>query len=133
MSEQNDLAELRLRLAQLPEEAPPPSVWLNLQVAHAQQFPRKRSRPWPLPRWRYAAAAAVIMLLVPLLWMRQPAPLSQPLPEERAAELRSLDRELQLLYLDGASDAELAPLWRRREDLLRQPAGAPPAQQTIRI
>ncbi len=130
MSEQNDLDALRARLSQLPEEAPPPSVWLALQATHAQLHPRRRPQ-----RLRYvaAAAAAVLMLLAPLLWVRQPALNPPPIPDDRAAQLRSLDRELQLLYLDGASDAELAPLWRQREDLLRQPAATPSAQQTIRI
>jgi|CXWL01.1.fsa_nt_gi hypothetical protein len=128
MSEKLDLEALRSRLVELPEESPPPSVWLALQVAHAELHPRRRPQ-----RWRYAAAAVVLVLLAPLLWMRQPAPYDPPIPEERAAALRSLDRELQLLYLDGASDAELAPLWRDREELLKEPAATPPVQRTIRI
>jgi len=131
MNMPNELEKLRAELAKLPEESPPPSVWLELQLAHAELFPKAKV----VRRWPYAAVAAVLMLaLVPLLLMRPtPAPIDLRLPEERAAALRILDRELQLRYIDGASDAELAPLWRQREELLRRTTHPDLAAEPIRI
>ena len=156
MSTESDLAVLRRRLAQLPQEAPPPSLWLSLQVEHARLYPARRARRWP-----YAlaaiAASALALGLAPLL--RQPTPLESPLPQATdialvngrealraqsthlqrdqlpaaTAAVQGLDRELQRRYLDGASDAELAPLWRQREELLQRPAASPPAPKSVRI
>jgi hypothetical protein len=157
MSTESDLAVLRRRLAQLPQEAPPPSLWMSLQVEHARLYPARRA--W---RWPYAlaaiAASALALSLVPLL--RQPTILDSqlpraadiapgnsaeslrvhsahlqrdPLPAATAAAVQVLDRELQRRYLDGASDAELAPLWRQREELLQRPAASAPAPQSVRI
>lgn len=135
MNAESDLEHLRAGLAQLPLEAPPPSLWLALQAAHAERYPRRRPQ-----RWRYAAAAVLVLALLPVFLPREPPPAPPGVdpvavdaanPGARAAALRVIDRQLQQGYLQGASDEELAPLWRRREELQRNqaPASAP----TIRI
>lgn len=158
MSSESDVVALREVLSRLPEESPPPTLWLRIEVEHARRFPARRA-----PRWRpaLAAVAAALLLLSVLPWLRQPhsandvpapwaadAPAGsgkprsatpppgvrpEQLPAAAVAALRSLDRELQRRYLEGASDAELAPLWRRREELQQQPDAANPATQPIRI
>lgn len=126
----NEIDTLRRQLSELPIEAPPPSVWLNLQLAQAELCPRPRARR--SQRWRVAAAVVLLALAPALVWrMSQPAP-AQAYPDTAAA-LRALDRELQHQYTIGASDAELEPLWRQRELLLQQLESAPDFPPTIRI
>lgn len=128
MNHDAETEALRRALRGLPEEAPPPSVWLSLQVRHALEFRQPRPQ-----RWRIAAAAAVL-LAAPLLVWRMPGPdRSPPGLGPELIELRAIDRELQLRYLDGASDEELAPLWRRRADLLQPRATPSPAPVTLSI
>ena len=139
MSTESELHALRQRLAQLPEESPPPSVWLALQAAHAAEFkPQRQARA----RWPYAMAAALMLAAVPVLLWHQPATLPQatqslpPEPTYQTTALRALDRELQRRVLDGASDAELAPLWQQREQILRGqelPVPETPRHTTVRI
>jgi hypothetical protein len=138
MSTESELEALRQRLAQLPEESPPPSVWLALQAAHAAEFkPQRRSRA----RWPYALAATLVLAAAPVLLWHQPAPVPNtaqsppPEPAYQTAALRALDRELQRRVLDGASDAELAPLWQQREQILRGQTLPPetPRHTTVRI
>jgi len=138
MTSENELAQWRHRLATLAEETPPPSTWLDLQLAYANQVRPMNARR---ARWPWALAAALMLALVPVWWMQSrvaaPAGLQaihvDAVPP--AQLLRALDRELQLRYQDGASDEDLAPLWREREKLLRrtQPAAAMRAAETIRI
>lgn len=139
MSAESDLEQLRQRLAQLPEESPPPSVWLALQAAHAAEFKSQRKAR---VRWPYALAAALMLAAVPVLQWHQSAPVpiaGQPLtpePTYQTAALRALDRELQRRVLDGATDAELAPLWQQREQILRGqalPTPETPRHTTVRI
>ncbi len=127
----------RDQLAQLPQESPPPATWLALQSAFAGQVrPRRRYR-----QGLWAVAALLMLTLAPLWWLRHvPAPpdLAQVIevdPDRPTRLLRALDRELQLRYQEGASDEELAPLWRERERLLQHPPSAPakPSPEIIRI
>ena len=53
MNHDAETEALRRALRGLPEEAPPPSVWLSLQVRHALEFRQPRPQ-----RWRIALAAA---------------------------------------------------------------------------
>ncbi|MFO1496286.1 MAG: hypothetical protein U1F26_16685 [Lysobacterales bacterium] len=126
----NEMDELRRKLSELPIEAPPPSVWLNLQMAQAELCPRPRLRRGQ--RWRVAAAVVLLALAPALVWRMPQPPPAQAYPDAAAA-LRAVDRELQQQYVRGASDAELEPLWRQRELLLRQLESAPDTSPTIRI
>lgn len=123
-----ELESLRQRLRALPEESPPPSVWASLQVRHAVEFRKPRPQPW-----RIAAAAAVLLAAPLLVWRIPDAPIHPVAPGPDPVDLRAIDRELQLRYLDGASDEELAPLWRQRAELLHRRAAPNLSPSTLSI
>lgn len=128
MNPEAELESLRQRLRALPEESPPPSVWASLQMRHAVEFRKPRPQ-----RWRIAAAAAVLLVAPLLVWRIPDAPIESPAPGFDPASLRAIDRELQLRYLDGASDEELAPLWQQRAELLERRAAPNPSPSTLSI
>lgn len=128
MNPDDGLESLRQRLRALPEESPPPSVWAMLQARHALDFRKPRPQ-----RWRIAVAAALLLVAPLLVWRIPEAPIEPLAPGFDAVELRAIDRELQLRYLDGASDEELAPLWRQRAELLRRGTTVDPTPATLSI
>ncbi|MCF7222459.1 hypothetical protein [Marilutibacter chinensis] len=75
-----------------------------------------------------AAAVVAVALLRPALPLQDTAPetatVQAPVAppalhvDEAVARLRAIDRALQAAYERGASDDEVAPLWRAREMLL---------------
>ncbi len=121
MSEEwNDLAR---RLRMLPTEAPSPALWERLDSAYRAEFVRRpRRRMVPL------ALAACALFAAPALWLlTRPSEVSVDVVTLR---IEAIDRALQRAYLEGASDAELEALWRRREALIE---ARPQRNEPVRI
>lgn len=139
--------EFALRLAELPEFAPPQA--LRERIMHRLAPPARRR--WPLPAALAAAAVlALAMLLAPRLQGPDTAPpvvaSADPVAASQArsraleadlaatprddaaggsagilaaeAELARVDLALQSAYDRNAPATELEPLWRQRTDLL---------------
>lgn len=131
-------------LAGLPEPELPAALWPRLAATRQRRAARRRHARYGL------AAAALLALAVLPLWRAVPPPLAPPpaLPAEAIAtlampslddadaiaELRALDRALQSAYEQGASEQEVAALWKARERAAArlQPATAP-LPQPLRI
>lgn len=116
------------RLRELPELQPPPSLWLRTEAEYLARHPR-RHRP-SLGRWAIAASLLAAVPLAALLYSRQ----APPIAAEQLIRIQTLDHELQRRIDEGASDAELAPLWEQRRALIegdRRPIREQP--DTIRI
>ncbi|MBB5015509.1 hypothetical protein [Rehaibacterium terrae] len=142
-SETGDDARVLAYLAGLPEPEPPATLWLRLAAARQRRHTRRRAARFGL------AAVAALALAVLAPWRVAPPPLApSALPPEAVAtfampslddadaiaELRALDRALQSAYEQGASEQEVAALWRARERAAArlQPA-TPPLPQPLRI
>lgn len=127
--------ERRSGLHDLPEFAADPALWSRIVEARSQAAAR---------RWRlraFGAAAAAVVATLALGWPR-PGPdvrySTAPEIESRALEnewrdlagvdsqasggfhrLRFIDASLQSAYDRGAAPDELAPLWRQRNEALK--------------
>lgn len=130
-------------LAGLPEPELPAALWPRLAATRQRRAARRRHARYGL------AAAAALALAVLAPWRVAPPPLvPSALPPEAVAtiampslddadaiaELRALDRALQSAYEQGASEQEVAALWKARERAAArlQPATAP-LPQPLRI
>ena len=69
------------------------------------------------------AVALAVVLLVPATAPDNTAPATAPAPLATTPDptLQALDRALQAAYARGASDAELAPLWAARRQVIATP------------
>ena len=104
------------------ESLPQPHARQTLFDAIVQAHARRRAR-------RSAMVGALGILAVVALagtWLPRKAETPSPprAVATRDAELRAVDRALQSAYERGAADAEIAPLWSRR-DALHRGADAP--------
>jgi hypothetical protein len=131
------LSPLASRLAELPEFDPPAHLWARIDAAVVA---RKRRRTWGAAAAGGAIAASVAFALLLVRPVTTPAPdalvslrsESQHLESQLASttlvhssatlstemELQRVESALQFAYDHGADTQELAPLWRRRVDLL---------------
>jgi hypothetical protein len=136
----NPPSNLASRLAELPEFDPPESLWARIEAAHGARNAQRRRRFFGAAGGALAASIALATLLLHPLRSPNDAPdllgslrgESQRLEAQLSGahlmhtsatlgtelELRRLDTTLQHAYEHGADSAELAPLWRRRNELL---------------
>lgn len=111
---------LRTMLASLPEPPLPPDLWPAIE----------RARQRRQTRLRVAAATLGSLALAALLAWPVNQPTFAPAPPEASRSsttlvatpapgpaLQAIDRALQTAYARGASDDEVAPLWRMRGQL----------------
>lgn len=126
-------------LQDLPEFDPDPALWSRIQTSRSQLLRRRQHRN----RWLAAglsAAALVCVVSVSRLQLGSPQTdpvavwqnhsqaleqewlaMSRSTPDPRArTELRLIDLELQTAYDRGATADELIPLWKLRNDALRE-------------
>lgn len=124
---------------QLPEFEPDPALWSKIQSRRSQQLARRRQRN----RWvasGLAAAALLCVVAVSRVQLGQSQPdqvaiwqghsqaleqewlaMSRSTPDPRTrTELRLIDLELQTAYDRGATADELIPLWKLRNEALRE-------------
>lgn len=137
----NPQSPLSARLAELPEFELPDTLWARIEAAHVARDVQRRRRFLGTAGGAIAASVALAaMLLHPLRAPQGDAPdllgnlrgESQRLEAQLSGarlvhtsatlgtelELRRLDTTLQRAYERGADNSELAPLWRRRVELL---------------
>lgn len=129
---------LRAKLAQLPEFAPPPALWLRIAQERAL---RRSRRPWLLPAALAAGFALAAWLGAGLVQRPDDAGLAPFVAQSRAleaellrarsdagahaalvaveSELARVDAALQAAYDRGAPAAELEQLWQERTAMLR--------------
>ncbi|QDH69351.1 hypothetical protein [Marilutibacter alkalisoli] len=111
--------DLRRQLRALPDPDPPAALRERVLTSH-----RHRQRAI-----RSVAGVSAIALLLAIVLPDLPGPqdASPPQPglaatalpaHDAIARLRAIDRALQAAYERGASDDEVAPLWKARETLL---------------
>ncbi|WP_371279853.1 hypothetical protein [Dokdonella sp.] len=123
----------------LPEFDPDPALWSRIQSRRAHQQVRRRQRQ----RWvasGLAVAALLCVVAVSRFQIEQPKPdqvavwqgysqaleqewlaMARATPDPRVrAELRLIDLELQTAYDRGAAESELIPLWKLRNEALRE-------------
>ncbi len=128
MNTPTEQAELAARLRQLPELQPPPSLWLRTEAEYLVRHPKPR-RP-RLQGWAIAATLLAALPLGALLYSTQQGPIET----EQLIRIQTLDHELQRRIDEGASDAELAPLWEQRRALMApRPRRASEEPSTVRI
>lgn len=123
---------LQRTLIALPPVPPSPDLWLRLADSRRRRASRLKACVGT------AALLALCVALVPLVgdtgrpFAPSPTVASVPAPAEAGAVLdqdtleriRALDRALQTAYDEGASDDEIAPLWKARQALLPRHAAA---------
>lgn len=123
---------------QLPEFEPDPALWSRIQSARSQLLRRRQRK-----RWLAVSLAAAALLCVAIVsrvqlglsqsedvafWQEHSQSLEQEwlamsrsTPDPRArTELRLIDLELQTAYDRGATEGELIPLWKLRNEALRE-------------
>ena len=128
---------LRQELHALPEIPLPEALWQRVEAGRRQKVRRRKLGAG------IASLALVAVMATPLLMPlftdtdivgSKPLAMHQPVRSEQDvhAELRAIDRALQAAYDRGANDAEIAPMWVARNELLtnRRPPRA--AAQTNR-
>ena len=131
MSERDPRSEQVDRyLRRLPGAMPPAGLGDRIVDLHLARRARRR--------WVPLAAAASLLAAV-LLWQlaaQGPTPTAEsPLLAHSQAlvDVRSVDRRLQAAYLAGASEDELAELWRARRLALAQLESAPAAGERRQV
>jgi hypothetical protein len=133
---ESEMSLKSLHLDDLPEFDPPADLWPRIAAAYEG---RRRSRRRALFGTALAAGIALLAIAVPQL--RGPQPIDDALaalqrqsraleveladlsangaaPIESEVELRAIETALQAAYDRGGADAEIAPLWQARNDLL---------------
>lgn len=112
---------IRQALGHMPEPVPPDSLWPRLLLRRRRQVRRRRVLAGLAST---GMVAAFIALLARPGWIPEPTPPPATPPAQVAAgnqldaQLRAIDRALQVAYDRGASDSEVAPMWEARQDLL---------------
>jgi hypothetical protein len=132
MSESHD--NMRRHLHALPEPGLPDALWQRVDGARRLHARRRRLG---LGATAVALAAVLALPVLAPLFDGSPAPhgpalVSQHAPrsaEEVLTELRAIDHALQAAYDRGASDAEIAPMWVARNELLAGSRPSRPAAQ----
>ena len=126
-------------LKQLPEFDPDPALWSRIQASRMQLTSRRRLRKrWMAGGLSLAALFCVVAVSRVQLGVSQPddvaawqkhsqvleqewLTMSRSTPDPRArTELRLIDLELQTAYDRGATSSELIPLWKLRNEALRE-------------
>jgi hypothetical protein len=133
---ESEMSLKSLHLDDLPEFDPPADLWPRIATAYER---RRTSRRRTIVGTALAAGIALAAVVLPQL--RSPiAPAENPLvalqarsqsleheladlagsaaPIESEAELRLIESALQAAYDRGGSEAEIAPLWQARNDVL---------------
>ncbi|MEO6103278.1 MAG: hypothetical protein ABIP44_06530 [Pseudoxanthomonas sp.] len=129
----NESSRVHEHLRALPDPDLPAVVWERLELARRQRMRRRKTGGV------LATLAIVSIMAVPLLSRMQVTPgpdhvAQQQVAQQHAAQklvhsappsgqdvheqLRALDHALQVAYDRGASDAEIAPMWVARNELL---------------
>ena len=131
-------SEVRSRLAALPEFMPDAALWPRVQAAH-----QRRLRLRTIRRAGFGSAIAAVLVAIVISMPRAPdqtarTRLAARQQESHALErkwqdmrgdapddpiaranVRLVDRALQAAYDRGATPAELALLWQKRNEVLR--------------
>lgn len=112
-----DPQRLRRQLRALPDPLPPASLEVRLRTSQARRSHVLRG-----------CGMAIALCLVAMLAMPErgrpggtdalPAPTVAH--DTTRLQLQAIDRALQTAYARGASDAEVAPLWEARTQLMRR-------------
>lgn len=129
---------LREELHALPEIPLPEALWQRVEAGRRQKVRRRKLGAG------IASLALVAVLATPLIAplltnidviVSKPLAAHQPVRSQQDvhAELRAIDHALQAAYDRGASDAEIAPMWVARNELLANRRPPKPAAQTNRI
>ena len=114
--------EIHRALQALQDPPAPESLWPQVRMRRQRQV-RRRRMATALASTGLAAALFVV-LLKPETVPQQPPAFQQtamaPASDDVDPQVRAIDRALQAAYEEGASDAELAPMWEARQALLAQ-------------
>jgi hypothetical protein len=128
---------LREELHALPEIPLPEALWQRVEAGRRQKMRRRKLGTGIVSLVLVAVMATP--LLAPLLTdidvlRSEPLVAHQPVRSEQDVheELRALDHALQVAYDRGASDAEIAPMWVARTELLANRRPPQAAAQTNR-
>ena len=132
------IREAQPMLLQLPEFDPDPALWSRIQASRLQLVRRRQRNRWLATGLSLAALLCVVavsryQLGLPqsdavAVWQSRSQMLEQELlsvsrstsdPRART-ELRLIDLELQTAYDRGAPASELIPLWKLRNETLRE-------------
>jgi hypothetical protein len=117
-------------LRRLPQAMPPAGLGDHIVDLHLARRARRR--------WIPLATAASLLLAV-LVWQQtergpEPGSAAPVLAKSPALiDLRSVDRRLQAAYLAGASEAELAGLWRARRVALAELESGLPTRERRQV
>jgi hypothetical protein len=112
---------IRQALGHMPEPVPPDSLWPRLLLRRRRQVRRRRVVAGLAST---GMVAAFVALLARPGWTPEPPPppVAQPVRaaagHQLDAQVRAIDRALQVAYVRGASDSEVAPMWEARRHLL---------------
>ena len=126
-------------LRELPEHEPAADLWARIQSAQGRRRQRRRLRQGIWLGSALAAAALLVVALIPrttqvrdaqselAVWQARSHTLEQEwlaasresMDPRYRAELRLIDVHLQSAYDRGANDSELIPLWKLRSEALR--------------
>lgn len=128
---------VRAQLMRLPEFDPDPGLWARIDATNARRISAQRNQRL---RWLASGIAASVALFLILPgtrdvsdsglaeWQQRSQSLEQEwrslarqsVDSRSQAQLRLIDLDLQSAYDRGATESELAPLWKLRIDILSE-------------
>jgi hypothetical protein len=116
----HDDTSLRRHLRSMPEPPLPDTLQSRLHASHTRRGRLLRTGTGA------AVVALLAVMLLPFPHTTQPPAASTAASQDAAADARRarlevIDRALQAAYQRGASDDEVAPLWKARQALLDEP------------